>query len=328
MSGPRDTLLRRVATGFALLLSGWSGWTVLASFIAGSDRQISLWSVGVCLVSLLISALLLLTQIVTIRFRPSRTEAVVSHADTIPTDATGLSLAERLADRVALRFNNLLTPINGYCELLLESLSPEHPARVDIEEIRRAGEEAAALSRQLQSFGRSEDYSPYPLDLTAWILEREKTLRQLAGEWTNFVLELEASASTVRADPRQLCRIFAAITENARDAMPEGGELRVRMTEVQKGSASAYVLLEFIDTGCGIDAEAKERLFEPLFTTKLGGQGAGLSLTAVREAVRSLGGTIEVTSAPVKGTVFRIYLPRLLEPPAERMPQQARPETA
>lgn len=283
--------------------------------------------VGACLLALLIATLLITEEIAVVRFRPG------PHLRVEPAAAPGLAeapvpenlqTAERLAARIALRFNQLLTPINGYCELLLDSLAPSDPARGDIEEIRKAGRKAAILSRQLQAFGRQEDYEPSQLDLNDWIGQQQDRLRSLVGEATTIVLELESPAGVVRADPRQLRRILDALSLNSADAMPEGGTLRIRTAPTHREGAGALALLEISDSGTGMDAETRSRLFEPLFSTKTPGRGAGLSLATVKGTVERLGGSIEVASEPGRGATFRIYLPRLVEVPADSIPPRTR----
>jgi signal transduction histidine kinase len=138
------------------------------------------------------------------------------------------------------------------------------------------------------------------------------------------VLDLEASAGMVAADPRHLQRIFDALTLNAAEAMPDGGTFRIRTAPVQREGAGAATLIELADSGSGMDARTRSRLFEPLFTTKPAGRGTGLGLTTVHEAVQRLGGSIKVNSEPGRGTVFRICLPRLVEAPIEAPPSKTR----
>jgi signal transduction histidine kinase len=295
---------------------------------AGSVNTAGLvFRVGVCLLALLIATLLIIQEIAVVRFRPAPypeeepASAPESPEAPIPEN---LQVAERLAERIALRFNQLLTPINGYCELLLDSLAPADPARGDIEEIRKAGRKAAILSRQLQAFGRQEDSEPRALDFNDWIEQQRDRLRSLVGEATSVELELESSAGVVRADPRQLQRILDALSLNAADAMPEGGTLRIRTAPIHRESSGALALLEISDTGIGMDEETQSRLFEPLFSTKTPGRGAGLSLATVRGTVERLGGSIEVASEPGLGATFRVYLPRLVEVPADPVPPKSR----
>ncbi|HEX5724364.1 MAG TPA: PAS domain S-box protein [Longimicrobiaceae bacterium] len=244
----------------------------------------------------------------------------------------------RLAGGVAHDFNNLLTAVRGNAELLLMDLPPEHPSRADVEEIRRAADRAAGLTRQLLAFSRRQVLQPRVLDLNAVVTDMQKMLRRLIGEDVHLHTELETALARVRADPGQVEQVVLNLSLNARDAMPGGGTLTLRTGNATLGEEVArrfgyvipgrYVLLSVRDTGHGMDAETAERAFEPFFTTKPSGRGTGLGLSTVYGIVKQSGGYIWIDSAPEVGTTVRIYLPPAeVEEPAEaeRVPTPAPP---
>jgi two-component system, cell cycle sensor histidine kinase and response regulator CckA len=219
----------------------------------------------------------------------------------------------RLAGGVAHDFNNLLTVINGCSELLLHDARPGDPTRELANEIRRAGEQAATLTKQLLAFGRRQIVAPIALDLNDVVRDVEKMLRRLIGEHIELDVNLDALGGRVKADPGMLVQLLMNLAVNSRDAMPQGGTLSVR-TAVGDGS----VALTVVDTGCGMDAATKARIFEPFFTTKAVGEGTGLGLATVHTIVQQAGGTIAVESEPGQGTTFRIELPLCVDqPPAK-----------
>jgi len=226
----------------------------------------------------------------------------------------------RLAGGIAHDFNNLLTAILSYVDFLLVSLGPEHPARDDAEEVRRAALKAADLTRQLLAFSRRQVLQPKPLDLNDIVREMEKLLRRLIGEDVVLSTRLADGLGVVRADPSQVEQVIVNLAVNARDAMPEGGTLTLETAETDaeevRGHGQAtvepgrYVMLRIRDTGHGMDAGTRARLFEPFFTTKEQGRGTGLGLATVYGIVKQSGGYIWVDSEPGAGTTFTIYLPR------------------
>jgi CheY-like chemotaxis protein len=227
----------------------------------------------------------------------------------------------RLAGGVAHDFNNQLTVINGCADLLLDEAPPGEPAHGLADEIRRAGEQAASLTRQLLAFGRRQITAPTILDLNDVVREVEKMLRRLIGEHIELATDLEPAGARVKADPGLMVQLLMNLAVNARDAMPDGGRLTVR-TQVIKGR----VRLMVADTGVGMDAQTKAHIFEPFFTTKPAGEGTGIGLATVHGIVEQSGGSIAVESAPGSGTTFRIELPSCVD--ALPAPETLRPARA
>jgi PAS domain S-box-containing protein len=262
----------------------------------------------------------------------------------------------KLAAGVAHDFNNLLTVISGYCQLALARLQSAHAARRDLDEIARAGERAANLTRQLLAFSRQQVLDPRVLDLNTVIAEVEKMLRRLIGADVELVFLPSRDLGSIRADAGQLEQVLMNLIVNARDAMATGGRITIETAnldlrgsgpEIEESGASGqgsgarlpgipsghYVALIVTDTGCGMDAETASRIFEPFFTTKEAGQGTGLGLSTVHGIVTQSGGHISVSSQPGLGTSFQIVFPRTLgeretdEPAAARRPADRGTET-
>jgi signal transduction histidine kinase len=226
----------------------------------------------------------------------------------------------RLAGGVAHDFNNLLTAIIGYAELIATRTSSNSLAKQNAELIRKAGEQAAALTRQLLAFSRKQILQPKVIDLNALVVEMEKLLRRVIGERFDLQSHPNAQNGRVKADPSQLEQVVLNLGVNARDAMPRGGKLIIRTRNVRLDETTApqiaaslapgdYVMLSVTDTGAGMDEKTKSHIFEPFFTTKGPGKGTGLGLATVYGIVRQTGGGISVESEPGKGSTFRIYLP-------------------
>jgi PAS domain S-box-containing protein len=227
----------------------------------------------------------------------------------------------QLAGGVAHDFNNLLTAINGYSDLTLRSLDEKSPLRPRIEEIRKAGERAASLTRQLLAFSRKQMLQPRVLDLNKVITEMGNMVRRLVDEDIIFELLLAPDLGKIKADAGQIEQVLLNLVVNARDVMPTGGHLTIetrnmyvsqplinRRETLQPGH---YVVLSVSDDGCGMDAETQERIFEPFFTTKELGKGTGLGLATVYGIVKQSEGYIWVYSEVGKGATFKIYLPRV-----------------
>lgn len=233
----------------------------------------------------------------------------------------------QLAGGVAHDFNNLLTIINGYSGMLLSKMGPEDSSRDLVEEIHKAGERATLLSRQLLIFCRKQRVIPRLLDLNTVISDVEKMLRRIIGADIRLVSELSARLRTIKADPGYMEQILFNLVVNARDAMPQGGQITIKtrnmtfengytrpLTDIPLGS---FVMLEVSDTGCGMTPEVQAHLFEPFFTTKEEGKGTGLGLATVFGIIKESGGWIGVESQPGAGTSFRIYLPEAADPKEE-----------
>ncbi|HEV8062139.1 MAG TPA: PAS domain S-box protein [Gemmataceae bacterium] len=229
----------------------------------------------------------------------------------------------QLAAGVAHDFNNLLTIILGYSEIFLTRLPATDPDREPMGEIRKAGERAAALTRQLLAFGRKQILSPIVLDLNFLLTEIEKMLHRLIGADIELITNLQPGLGCVKVDPGQVEQIIINLVINARDAMPKGGRLTIKtdnsvLTELQvrehrEVSTGAYTALAVSDTGSGMDDATKRRIFEPFFTTKEVGKGTGLGLATVFGIIKQSGGFIEVDSAVGYGSTFRVYLPQISE---------------
>jgi two-component system cell cycle sensor histidine kinase/response regulator CckA len=229
-----------------------------------------------------------------------------------------LEAVGQLAGGVAHDFNNLLTVISGYSELVLNRLPEGDDNRGKVEEIKRAAERAASLTRQLLAFSRKQVLQPTLFDLNHLVSDMSKMLRRLIGENIEMTTVI-GEAAPINADPGQIEQVLMNLVVNARDAMPNGGRLTIETARVEIDEAYAsthlsvqtgpYVMLAVSDTGCGIDEETQKHIFEPFFTTKEQGKGTGLGLSTVYGIVNQTGGHIWLYSEPAQGTVFKVYLP-------------------
>lgn len=231
----------------------------------------------------------------------------------------------RLAGGIAHDFNNLLMVISGYSETAIRKMEPGHPAISCVNEVIQAGQRAANLTRQLLLFSSREVFHHQPINLNDVIINLEKLLKRLIGESIKIVFKHEGEQIIVKSDVSQMEQIITNLVINARDAMPNGGQItietsviriddiyREKVIGIPKGD---YVLLAISDTGCGMDKETEEHIFEPFFTTKEEGKGTGLGLATVYGIVKQSQGEIQVYSEKGMGTIFKIYLPVVNERP-------------
>ena len=225
----------------------------------------------------------------------------------------------QLAGGVAHDFNNLLTAIYGYSEVLLQNNSLSDSARKYVNEICRASDRASSLTQQLLAFSRKQTLQPKVMRLDAIVTDLEKMVQRLIGEHIELRTITDQNVSSIKADPGQIQQVILNLVVNARDAMPRGGLLTIRTSNVTFGPdhpdlepgipAGDYVMLAVSDTGIGMSPEVKARLFEPFFTTKAPGSGTGLGLATCDGIIKQSGGHITVQTEIGKGTTFRVYLP-------------------
>ena len=228
-----------------------------------------------------------------------------------------------LAGGIAHDFNNLLTVMRGFTDVLLRRLPAGDPARVEVEQVSRAVERAAELTGQLLTLGRREPMEPTLVSLNGVVSDLMPMLRRTLGEDVRVKVELDPDLGLTRADPGRMSQVLLNAVLNARDAMPEGGELTVSTRNAELDAAfpgghaplspGAYVQLTITDTGTGMDEEVRARVFEPFFSTKKDNQGSGLGLSTSYGIVRQMGGQIWVYSEPGRGTSIKVYLPRVFE---------------
>jgi signal transduction histidine kinase len=227
----------------------------------------------------------------------------------------------RLAGGVAHDFNNLLTIIRGNSDLLKDREGSDAFHQKCVDQIQKASGRAVSMTRQLLAFSRMQVLQPRVMDLNHVVVEMGKMLPRLIGEHIEYSFEPDPNLSTVKADPGQIEQVILNLAVNARDAMPRGGKLAVRTTNVSISEPEAlkrppmvpgrYVLLSVTDTGHGMDEATKTHIFEPFFTTKEVGKGTGLGLATVYGVVKQSDGFIWVESSQGQGTTFEIYLPQV-----------------
>jgi two-component system cell cycle sensor histidine kinase/response regulator CckA len=232
----------------------------------------------------------------------------------------------RLSGGIAHDFNNLLGVIIGYSEDIELRVAQGDPLRKNAEEIRKAGERAAALTQQLLAFSRQQVLQPNILGLNHLVSEMGKMLQRLIGAHIELSTNLDPELGSIKADQSQIEQVIVNLVVNARDAMPDGGELLIETSSVYLDDAQArclpflhpgrHALLTVTDTGAGMDAETQRHIFEPFFTTKKSGKGTGLGLATVYGVVKQSGGVVGVHSQPGVGSTFKIYLPQVANQPA------------
>ncbi|HKQ70821.1 MAG TPA: PAS domain-containing protein [Polyangiaceae bacterium] len=259
-----------------------------------------------------------------------RTEEALEKAEEQLRQAQKMEAVGRLAGGIAHDFNNLLSVIIGYTSMLIVDSGEHSPIKQDLDEIRKAGERAAELTRQLLAFSRQQVLAPTVVNLNDVIGRMDKMLRRVIGEDIEL-LTLEASdLGTIKADQGQIEQVIMNLAVNSRDAMPNGGRLVIETGNVDFDEDSArdhlglspgpHVMLSVSDTGIGIDKAIQGRIFEPFFTTKEQGKGTGLGLSTVFGIIKQSGGGIFVSSEPGRGATFRVYFARTDERPASIPP--------
>jgi len=241
----------------------------------------------------------------------------------------------QLAGGVAHDFNNLLGVILGYCELLESRTDLAAKSRKMIEQIRNAGISAKDLTRHLLAFSRRQVLQPVFLDLNAIVKHTGTMLGRLVGDHVTLSNVLCHDLGAIKADPSQIEQVLMNLAVNARDAMPEGGKITLRTANVTIDQAYSrqhpylkpgpYVMLSVADTGVGMDAETRSRIFEPFFSTKVAGKGTGLGLSTVFGIIKQSAGAINVYSEPGYGSKFKIYFPRCESAPVAIQPDAAAP---
>ena len=227
----------------------------------------------------------------------------------------------QLAGGVAHDFNNLLTVILGYSEFLMETFPADDSRRQDVAEIRKAGQSAGSLTRQLLAFSRKQILEPVVLDLNAVLANSDRMVRRLIGEHINIISRFDPELGLVKADAGQIEQILVNLAVNARDAMPEGGTITIETGNVEfdepyvrthvGAAAGPHIVLAVSDTGHGMSEQTQSHLFEPFFTTKEKGKGTGLGLATIYGIVKQSGGSIWVDSELERGTTFRVCFPRV-----------------
>jgi signal transduction histidine kinase len=228
-----------------------------------------------------------------------------------------LEAVGQVAASIAHDFNNQLTAIGGYAELMMRQLDPDHRARESASLVLDAVERAAALTNKLLSFSRARPRAAEVVDVSVYVQELVPLLRRMVGEHVEVICDTRAQPATIEIDPSELEQVLINLAINARDAMPGGGALTLSVNALDTGDPPTYdadqghqIQIIVSDTGSGIDEGALHRVFDPFFTTKPPGQGTGLGLASVQRIVVGAGGRVDVSSSPGKGSTFMLLFPR------------------
>jgi two-component system cell cycle sensor histidine kinase/response regulator CckA len=244
-----------------------------------------------------------------------RTEEALRQSEEQFRQSQKMEAVGRLAGGIAHDFNNLLTAILGFSELAKMGTKPGDPVAANLDEIAKAAQRAAALTKQLLAFSRKQVLDPRVLDLSEQVRDIEELLRRVMGDDVELITVLGSNLGRVRVDPNQIQQVILNLVVNARDAMPYGGTVTIETAGIDVdetyavGPPGPQVMLAISDTGKGMDEETREHIFEPFFTTKEMGKGTGLGLSTVYGIIKQSNGNISVHSEPASGTTFKIYLP-------------------
>jgi len=235
--------------------------------------------------------------------------------------AQKLEAIGRLAGALAHDFNNLLMGITSGCRMVAERVQDDADTLRMLGEVRDEAQRGTGITRQLLDFSRKRSYEARPCDLSAMVERSSRLFRKLLGEDVELRVDARAHGCPILADPGKLEQVLMNLVVNARDAMPDGGSLRIVVERVEIEEArpglptelapGAFVCVEVADNGCGMDADTQAHVFEPFFTTKEVGRGTGLGLSTVFGLTREFGGTVELESEPDQGTTFRLLFPAI-----------------
>jgi two-component system cell cycle sensor histidine kinase/response regulator CckA len=249
----------------------------------------------------------------------TRARAALHESEEQLRQAQRMDAAGRLAGGVAHDFNNLLTTIRGFSDMLLRDLPEEHVRRKDVEQIRKAADRGAQLTRQLLMFGGQPSLQPRSLELNSVVTNMEGLLRRLVGADIQLVTRLRPGLGEVKMDPGQLEQVLVNLVLNARDAMPAGGTLTIETgerqisgsTRVRSVKPGRYLVLAVSDSGSGVDGETASQVFEPYFSSHAQSSRSGLGLSIVYGIVKQNGGGVRVSSEPEQGTTVKVFIPRV-----------------
>jgi len=249
----------------------------------------------------------------------TRTRAALHQSEEQLRQVQRMDAAGRLAGGVAHDFNNLLTTIRGFSDLLLRDISDDDRRRKDVEQIKKAADRGALLTRQLLAFGRQQSHEPRSIELNSVVTNMEGLMQRLTGADIKLKTELRPGLGEVKVDPGQLEQVLVNLVLNARDAMPAGGTLTIETGERMISGSNRgrsvkpgrYVVLAVSDSGSGMDNDTLSHVFEPFFTSQTPGSRAGLGLSIVYGIVKQSGGVVRVSSEPGQGTTVKVFLPRV-----------------